>query len=122
VNKTSKDLKEYKELKDCTFKPKINENFVFRSIDKRHKNPFERLYSDYERIKNKKMANLIELEKKENKKNRMTQSLYINRERSFKSNSSSKDKFFHRQEHVIILDNKVHKKSRVKKANYIQEK
>jgi hypothetical protein len=115
MNKTSKDLKEYNELKYCTFKPKINENFIFRSIDKRNKNPFERLYSDYERIKNKQMATMIELEKKENKKSRITQSLCINRERSIKSISSSKDKFLLRQEHVIVLDNKVHKESRVKK-------
>ena len=96
---SSREIKEENEFRDCTFKPKINENYEFKSSNRNTLDTFDRLYSDYEKLQIKKISNKIELEEKENKKMTFSPSI-LTRDKSFKN--TSRDPFLNRQEQVII--------------------
>ena len=96
-NFTSTEIKEEKDYRNCTFRPKIND---YDSLNRSSTDAFDRLYSDHQRKNEKKIANMMEFEEIENKK--MPFNPIINNSSKIRK-SISKDKFFRRQEQVKIL-------------------
>jgi hypothetical protein len=65
ILETSALKKEKEELRNCTFKPQINKSFNDRNIYSSNIPAYQRLYTDYEKIQNRKDLKKLEFENKE---------------------------------------------------------
>lgn len=100
---TTITLKEKEELKECTFKPKINKiDFSYEQNRSHTPDPFTRLFTDYEKYNTKKLMKSLQKDFRDSKINsfcpNLSQSIKMNMSYSLQSK-----KFFERLNQVFNI-------------------
>lgn len=106
-NENTQFLKEKEELKECTFKPKINNLLIFSEIQniKEFKtDTFNRLYTDHERYNNKKLIKTLQKEYRDSQISCFSPNLSVNKNHRLSPSLKSK-KFFDRLDEVFLYKN-----------------
>jgi len=102
---TTISLREKEELKECTFKPKINKidfSYDYNRINKSSIiDPFTRLYTDYEKYQSRKIMKTMQKDYRDSKMNRFSPNLSLSKKVNLSHSLQSK-KFFDRLNQVNI--------------------
>jgi len=100
---TTISLKEKVELKECTFKPKINKiDFSYDHNRSSTIDPFTRLYTDHEKYNTKKLMKTLQKDFRESKINSFSPNLSQSMKMNMSCSLQSK-KFFERLDQVIKI-------------------